>query len=165
MQGDARVIGHRSVVSSRRSVLSAGLRHPRWQPAGGLATQVCGRPRTPPSIASTESTWRSRLVNASHTPRPKRAPTGGTAAIKTGYDGPACAAHLTPWMTLGMSSTLIDLVPRRAPALPTATVASRVLPARIQHWTVPIIGNHLALDSLVMRRSGVRFPEAAPYSP
>jgi hypothetical protein len=30
--------------------------------------------------------------------------------------------------------------------------------------TAPIIGHHLALDPLVMRRSGVRIPAAAHYS-
>jgi hypothetical protein len=33
--------------------------------------------------------------------------------------------------------------------------------AGIQHWTALTIDHHLALDTLVMRRSGVRFPEAA----
>ena len=34
--------------------------------------------------------------------------------------------------------------------------------AGIRHWTALTIDHHLALDTLVMRRSGVRFPEAAP---
>ena len=34
--------------------------------------------------------------------------------------------------------------------------------AGIQHWTALTIDHHLALDTLVMRRSGVRFPKAAP---
>jgi hypothetical protein len=33
--------------------------------------------------------------------------------------------------------------------------------AGIRHWTALTIDHHLALDTLVMRRSGVRFPEAA----
>jgi len=45
---------------------------------------------------------------------------------------------------------------------PSLAVASRGQRSRLQHWTAPIIGNHLTLDPLVMRRSGVRFPKAAP---
>ncbi len=43
-------------------------------------------------------------------------------------------------------------------------LASRRLRSWIQHWIVLTIDHHLALDTLVMRRSGVRFPKAAPGS-
>jgi hypothetical protein len=36
---------------------------------------------------------------------------------------------------------------------PSLAVASRGQRSRLQHWTAPIIGNHLILDPLVMRRS------------
>jgi hypothetical protein len=44
-------------------------------------------------------------------------------------------------------------------------LASRRLRSRIQHWTALTIDHHLALDTLAMRRSEVRFPKAALFRP
>jgi hypothetical protein len=73
------------------------------------------------------------------------------------YDNPDRAS-----LTVGGASSYAPVFP--TPAI--ATVASRGPRSTVRHWTAPIIGHHLERDPLVMRRSGVRFPEAArPITP